>query len=195
MRGARALTAAEVRRTARELHGCRDRALFLLMLYTGARISEALALDVVDVVREGVEPGIRRQIVFRRRNTKGKRTSRAIDVHPDLAVALFVYLGEEPASTRPLFLSRELRRMSRTTGWRVLNEAFIAAGLGERVSPHSLRKTFAQRLHERGTLLPVIQELLGHENVQDTIEYFKVSEVECAAAIHGLPGVELEPEP
>lgn len=197
MKGARALTAAEVRHVLRELDTPRDRVLFLLMLYTGARISEALALDVPDVLRPGAELAIRKQIVFPRRKTKGERTSRAVDVHADLAGALVVHLAHQAGellahrTTGPLFLARgSVNRLTRTAAWRRLNIAFRAARLDERVSPHSLRKSFAQRLHDGGVDLAVIQELLGHADIADTRDYITVPEEECARAILSLPPVD-----
>ncbi len=197
MKGARALTPREIRRVLRELDTPRDRALFLLMLYTGARISEALAVNVPDVIRPTPDLAIRRQLVFQRDGTKGKRTSRAVPVHPELAGALVLHLGTKGGAlfshrtVGPLFLSRKgPARLTRSAAWRRLNLAFRAAGLEERVSPHSTRKTFAQMLHDRGNSLPVIQELMGHSDIADTIDYFRVPEEECDRAIWSLPTVD-----
>lgn len=200
MRGARPLTPSEVRWVLRHFDTPRDRALFLLMVYTGARISEAISLEVSDVIRPGQTLAIRQQIVFKRQITKGERESRSIPVHPVLSKALTDHLASDvPHRTAgPLFISRKTRdgepsSLTRTAAWRRLNAAFRDANLGERVSPHSTRKTFAQRLHDAGNSLPVIQVLMGHADVADTIEYFRVPEEECDRAILSLPALEDHP--
>lgn len=194
MKGARPLSRQEVQDIGRQLRNNRERALFFLLLYTGARISEALALTIGDVRRPGEDLGIRRQITFQKRETKNQRTSRAIDVHPDLAGALRLLLAElagagELAPADPLFRSSTTGgRWSRTAAWRALRVAFEAAGLGEdRVSPHSFRKTFAQRLHLLGYRVEIIQELLGHADIRDTMGYVAIDPAELARAVADLP--------
>lgn len=177
-----------MRGVARELETHRDRALFALLVYTGARISEALDLDVADVRRPGPELVIRRQITFQRGKTKGQRTGRVVDIHPDLAASLRRHLATENRADGPLFLSREGARLSRVQAWRRLRAAFTAAGLeADRVSPHSFRKTFAHRLAEGGVGLPIIQDLLGHADIRDTAEYLRIDPDLSAAAVANLP--------
>ena len=202
MKGTRPLTNAEVRAADRELTGHRGRALFATMLYTGARISETLALDVIDVLKPGDALDIRTQIVFRRSMTKGKRTGRVVDVHPELRARLLLYLDERrrkgtlgPIPVGALFLSRQGKRLSRTPSWEELHIAFVAAGLHERVSAHSLRKTVAQRLFDRGASVPVVQELLGHHDIYATMAYLNVKEERCKAAIASLPSFDEEETP
>ncbi len=186
MKGARPLTELEVRAMRVELRSIRDLTLFSVLLYTGARISEALALDVDQVAR--ADGSIRRSILFFKRATKNRRESRAIDVHPQLAAELKRHLATGGASLPgPLFRSTARTRLSRTQAWRVLHVAAMGAGLDNQVSPHSLRYTFAQRLHDRGVSLPAIQELLGHADIRDTRSYIAVSAEELSRAVAGLP--------
>ena len=188
MKGSRALEWPELAAVARELDNPRDRALFLMMVYTGARISEVLGLDVLDVRRPN--GSIRSQIVYRRRVTKGRRESRAVDLHPDAAGALVVYLDRRLDG--PVFLSSRRTRLSRVQAWRILHAAFADAGLFDRVSPHSLRHSFAQSLADRGVPLAVVQELLGHADIRDTREYVEARERSAAAlsAVASLPPIE-----
>jgi integrase/recombinase XerD len=186
VKGARPLEWPELGAVARELDNPRDRALFLVMVYTGARISEVLGLDVIDVRRPN--GSIRSQIVYRRRVTKGRRESRAVDLHPDAAGALVVYLANRVHG--PVFLSSRGTRLSRVQAWRILHAAFSHAGLFDRVSPHSLRHSFAQTLADRGVPLAVIQELLGHADIRDTRGYVEARPDHAAAAVASLPPIE-----
>lgn len=183
------MTRDEVRRIARELDSHRDRALFALLVYTGARISEVLGLDVDDVRRRGIELSIRRQITYRRRSTKGSRTGRVVDVHPDLEAALLLYLGQDPSrDLGPLLLSRHGLRLSRAQASKRISAAVVAAELGDdRVSSHSTRHTFAQTLHDSGRPIGMIQELLGHADIAQTRGYIEVRPEQMAEAIRSLP--------
>lgn len=219
MKGRRPLDIEEVWAVLDKLRSWRDRCLFVTCLYTGARMHEALGLDLADVWLDGgagipannggnggngagvpddAAGGVRRQIVYWRRRTKGQRTSRVIDVHAELRRVLDRYIRQE-RGTEPGALFRAMQsgpsnrpdlRLSRTQASRIFRKAFDGAGLRERTGSHSLRKTFAQLLADDDQPLPVIQDLLGHANVQTTREYFRVSEASLAAAVHsGLPGV------
>jgi integrase/recombinase XerD len=166
--------------TGEEPVALRDRALLELLYAAGLRVSEGLGLDLEDLSLAG---GFARVI------GKGDR-ERLVPVG-DLAVAaLQRYLAEGrpvllaaatpgAAGSRleggsrggPLFLSVRGRRMGRMDAWRVLRRAATAAGLGERVTPHTLRHSFATHLLEGGADLRVVQELLGHASITTTQLY------------------------
>jgi integrase/recombinase XerD len=74
-----------------------------------------------------------------------------------------------------LFLNLRGSRLSRQSAWAVLQEAAERAGLQSRVSPHTLRHSFATHLLERGADVRVVQELLGHASVTTTQLYTKVT--------------------
>lgn len=197
-RGARALTSDEIRTTLLLLETARNRAIFATLLYTGPRISEGLALDVPDVRWPGAELRIRSEIVYRKRVTKGHQVSRAIPVHADLAAVLYMYLLEENRTGGPLFLSMQSpSRLDRHSAWRVLNAAFTAAHM-DRCSPHSLRKTFAQRLYDGGTDIYSIMHLMGHADIETTLGYLELRTERLAGAVRGLPDAgirhELQPD-
>ena len=70
-----------------------------------------------------------------------------------------------------VFLNRNGRRLSRTAIWNIVRQAAQAAGINKRVSPHTLRHTFATHLLEGGADLVAVQELLGHSDISTTQIY------------------------
>jgi integrase/recombinase XerD len=150
----------------------RDRALLELLYAAGLRISEALGLDREDLSLDG---GYVRVI------GKGDR-ERLVPVG-DVALAwLGRYLDDirpawlalhhvEPARGGPLFLSAHGRRLGRQQAWTIVRRAAAAADLPDRVTPHTLRHSFATHLLEGGADLRVVQELLGHASISTTQLY------------------------
>lgn len=200
MKGARAITDDEARRTVEQFKSWRDRLLFLLCLHTGARISEALALRLDQVIRPGANNSweVVGQVVYKKRRTKGKKSSRAIAMHEELAAALDRYLARERGLEDlegPLFPSRHGGALSRSQATRLINDAFEAAGVKDRVSTHSLRKTFAQRIYQQRRDLPLLQELLGHASIAETRKYVEVDEEDLHEAVHALDGTGVDDLP
>jgi integrase/recombinase XerD len=163
-----------------DLVGRRDRALLELLYAAGLRVSEALALDREDISLAG---GFVRVI--------GKGDRERLLPLGDIAVdAIGAYLedrdlhaaGETPDPTtlpgrgaEPLFLSSRGRRLDRMAAWRVMRATAARAGLSGRVTPHTLRHSFATHLLEGGADLRVVQELLGHASITTTQLYTHVT--------------------
>jgi integrase/recombinase XerD len=143
--------------------GARDRALLELLYSSGLRVSEALGLDVGDLSFAGA---------YVRVIGKGDK-ERLVPVGDVALEALGRYLGDRDRG--PLFLSRRGRRLDRMAAWRILRAAAVAAGLGGRVTPHTLRHSFATHLLEGGADLRVVQELLGHASITTTQLYTHVT--------------------
>ena len=143
--------------------GARDRALLELLYSSGLRVSEALGLDVEDLSFAGA---------YVRVIGKGDK-ERLVPVGDVALEALGRYLDDRDRG--PLFLSRRGRRLDRMAAWRVLRKAAVAAGLGGRVTPHTLRHSFATHLLEGGADLRVVQELLGHASITTTQLYTHVT--------------------
>ena len=118
MRGCRPLSDAEVKQVAKSFSGTyakRNKALFILGVRTGFRISELLSLLVGDVLQHGK---ILDRITVQRRNMKGKTQGRTIRVHPGAKAALSVWLNQlqkkEPLDPQyPVFASRTRGQMVR----------------------------------------------------------------------------------
>ena len=157
--------------------GLRDRALLELLYGTGARISEAVGLDVDDLsgaqgptagglVRLDGKGGKQRVVPV------GSYAARAVDAYlvrsrPTLAAA--------GSGSPALLLNSRGGRLSRQSAWAALRSAATAAGLAVGVSPHTLRHCFATHLLDGGADVRVVQELLGHASVTTTQVYTLVT--------------------
>lgn len=154
----------------------RDRALLELLYGTGARISEAVGLDVDDLdVAEGSVrlrgKGGKERIV-----PVGSYALEAVDAYlvrgrPELVSS--VAAGAQRAGA--LFLNARGGRLSRQSAWTVLVRAAERAGVTRDVSPHTLRHSFATHLLDGGADVRVVQELLGHASVTTTQVYTLVT--------------------
>ncbi|MFF1542008.1 site-specific tyrosine recombinase XerD [Microbacterium sp. NPDC058269] len=151
--------------------GIRDRALLELLYATGARVSEAIDLDVDDLAHGDVlrlrGKGAKERIV-----PLGSYARTAVDayltrVRPGLA-------AKGRASAR-LFLGARGAPLSRQSAWLVIRAAAERAQITADVSPHTLRHSFATHLLQGGADVRVVQELLGHSSVATTQIYTHVS--------------------
>lgn len=172
----KALTIDQVERllaapSADEPLGIRDRALLELLYATGARVSEAVGLDVDDLAHGDVlrlrGKGSKERIV-----PIGSFARTAVDayltrVRPGLA-------AKGRASAR-LFLGARGAPLSRQSAWLVIRAAAEGAHITSEVSPHTLRHSFATHLLQGGADVRVVQELLGHASVATTQIYTHVS--------------------
>ena len=154
-----------------ELHELRDTALLELLYATGARVSEAVSLNVDDMVDDEVVrlfgKGGKQRVV-----PLGSYARRAVDAY---LVRARPTLSARGPSTPALFLGLRGRRMSRQAAWDVIHRAAERAGLAASVSPHTLRHSFATHLLEGGADVRVVQELLGHSSVATTQIYTLVT--------------------
>lgn len=150
--------------------GLRDRALLEFLYSTGARISEAVGLDIDDLDLDN------RAVLLR---GKGGR-ERVVPIGGPAVSALGDYLVRARPSlvTRSgaaVFLNLRGGRLSRQSAWQVLRDAADRAGIGGHVSPHTLRHSFATHLLDGGADVRVVQELLGHASVTTTQIYTLVT--------------------
>ena len=185
MKGARPLTNKEIRKVCDTgfsgKYADRDRGLFMLGVSVGGRISELIALKVGDVWQNN-QPVTDFQ--FDKSIVKGGETSRTIPVNVDGRKAIadlmvwhregFGLFGDTVTPDTPLFPSQKGGHMRRQTAHDILQQAFVAAGLTGKLSTHTLRKTFAQRLYTTCKDIYVIQQMLGHKKVVTTQAYLGV---------------------
>ncbi|GAA2039903.1 site-specific tyrosine recombinase XerD [Terrabacter terrae] len=183
----RLLAAAAVGDTPDSL---RDRALLEVLYGVGARISEAVGLDVDDLETsaelggasaEAAGAGGRAGTASVRLHGKGGK-ERIVPVGRYAVDAVTAYLvrGRPELATHgrggpALFLNQRGARLSRQSAWAIIRRAADRAGLGEHVSPHTLRHSFATHLLDGGADVRVVQELLGHASVTTTQIYTMVS--------------------
>ncbi|HSK24941.1 MAG TPA: site-specific tyrosine recombinase XerD [Egicoccus sp.] len=147
----------------------RDRAILELLYGAGLRISELTGLDVDDVDR-----------VDRLVRVRGKGDKERIVPYGELAAdAIDAWLvqgrpaiaGRVPA----LFLNSRGGRLTRQGAWKLIRSHAEKVRLGSKVSPHTLRHSFATHLLDGGADVRVVQELLGHASVTTTQIYTLVS--------------------
>jgi integrase/recombinase XerD len=194
----RAIPVAEVERllaaagTGEGPRPLRDRALLELLYATGARISEATALDVDDLDLAERPAGIAALPAFPalpalpatvRLSGKGNK-QRIVPVGSYAQQALEQYLvrarpalaaATRRASASPaVFLNARGGRLTRQGAWAALRAAAARAGIAD-VSPHTLRHSFATHLLDGGADVRVVQELLGHASVTTTQVYTLVT--------------------
>jgi integrase/recombinase XerD len=150
----------------------RDRALLELLYAAGLRVSEAIGLDLEDLSVNGgfvrvIGKGDKERLV-----PIGEVAIDAVgpwldDVRPGLLARAHV----APLRGGPLFLGPRGGRLARQQAWGAVRGAAQRAGLGARVSPHTLRHSFATHLLAGGADLRVVQELLGHASISTTQLY------------------------
>jgi integrase/recombinase XerD len=177
------LTVAEVERLLhaagsddpRDPH-LRDRTLLELLYAAGLRVTEALRLDLEDLSLDGA---------FVRVIGKGDK-ERLVPIGEVAILVLRAWLDGQRAALvsqhhvaalrgGPVFVGNRGRRLARQQAWAGVKRAATAAGLSDRVSPHTLRHSFATHLLEGGADLRIVQELLGHASISTTQLYTHVT--------------------
>jgi integrase/recombinase XerD len=145
----------------------RDRAMLELLYASGMRVSELVSLDVSNV---NFNPGYVRCI------GKGSK-ERLIPIYPKAVDRVRDYLeNARPRLLRSdeenaLFLNRCGERLTRQGLWQILKGYAREAGLGDAITPHTLRHSFATHMLNGGADLRLVQEMLGHANISTTQIY------------------------
>ena len=150
----------------------RDRALLEVLYGTGARISEAVGLDVDDLDPVDGTVLLRGKGGKERLVPVGSFAREAVDAYLVRGRPELVSTG---AGTPALFLNARGGRLSRQSAWAVLVKAADRAGVTRDVSPHTMRHSFATHLLDGGADVRVVQELLGHASVTTTQVYTLVT--------------------
>lgn len=174
MAGCRPLTDAEVELVSRSFGGryaVRDKALFLLGVYTGFRISELLSIRVGDVWHQGT---MRHVLRVARQHMKGQREGRVAALNEKVRVVLAQWIAAMPQpydAQTPLFRSQKGGKLGRGQAWKILRDAYAANDLEGPLGSHTMRKTTARRLYDQTQNVLLIQRALGHQHLGTTEKY------------------------
>jgi site-specific recombinase XerD len=172
----------------RTLQGKRDYALLKTMFASGLRSAELCTLDVGDIQTFRNQPVL---VV----NGKGGKVRR-VPLHPEALEAIRAYWraegrnGQEPAE--PVFQTLgvhgpyEARRLTYKAIRHLISRSRKEALIRKRVTPHTLRHTFAVSLLDQGVDLRTVQDLMGHSSISTTQAYLHTSEEKKLAAINAL---------
>ncbi len=143
----------------------RDRTILEVLYGTGIRASELTALNLEDInfINETIK-------------VLGKRSRERIMPLPKKAlVSLRKYFDERGAHEGPVFLNKYKKRLSERSLYRIVNRHIRMVADLTRMSPHTLRHTFATHLLDHGCDLRTVQELLGHRSISSTQIYTHIT--------------------
>jgi len=165
----RAMNPADVRKLFCVIEDIRDRALFLLLLRTGMRIGEALGLRLNDLDVKG------RKV----RLYEGEKNSmgRVVYLSDDALFAIKLWLRRRDKSKEFVFYGRSNGHLCYSTGRSLFVKYLKKAGLEQKgYTVHCLRHTFASELLNAGMRLECLQQLLGHQDIEVTRRYARLTD-------------------
>jgi integrase/recombinase XerD len=156
-----------------DLISSRDKALVELLYATGARVSELINLNTLDISTVDTEVGTTTTVKLKGKGGK----ERVVPIGSYAVAAVNDYLVRsrptllKVSTQKALFLNQRGGRLSRQSAWNLVVKAAERAGLSDQVTPHSMRHSFATHLLDGGADIRVVQELLGHSSVTTTQIY------------------------
>ena len=156
-----------------DLISSRDKALVELLYATGARVSELINLNTLDISTVDTQAGATTTVKLKGKGGK----ERVVPIGSYAVAAVNDYLVRsrptllKVSTQKALFLNQRGGRLSRQSAWNLVAKAAERAGLSDQVTPHSMRHSFATHLLDGGADMRVVQELLGHSSVTTTQIY------------------------
>lgn len=166
----RAIPSEDIETLLAVISKVRDRALILLLLRTGMRIGELLSVKVSDIIL----PERKILLYLGEKNFQG----RVVYFSEDAESALIEWLQTRKEQKEYLFYSPTREHISHVAAWNVMRKLLEKAGLlNKGYSLHSLRHTFATTMLNAGLRLEVLQQLLGHQLIDMTLRYARISNV------------------
>lgn len=150
--------------------GIRDKAMLELLYATGIRVTELISLNLGDV---NINMG------YIRCNSSNKE--RIIPIGSIALKALKDYLeayGKMVSTTQedsPLFMNVQGKRLTRQGFWKIIKAYTKKANIQKKITPHTLRHSFATHLIQNGADLKSVQEMLGHSDISTTQVYMNLS--------------------
>jgi len=156
--------------------GLRDRAMLEVLYSSGLRVSELLNLRLSDLdMKLGcvrcIGKGDKERLV-----PIGRKAIAAVEEYMAGSRPRFVRPSSPPPHNQVLFLTRNGRRLSRVSIWKIMHDYGVRLGLRGRLTPHKLRHSFATHLLEGGADLRSVQLMLGHADIATTQIYTHVVE-------------------
>ncbi|MFA5250914.1 MAG: site-specific tyrosine recombinase/integron integrase [Parachlamydiales bacterium] len=145
--------------------GLRDKAILELLYATGIRVSELCSLKILDVDDQFVK-------------VRGKgNKERLVPIGRTALAAIDSYLKVFESREEWLFVTKKGRPIDRITVWQRIKFYAKKARIAryQKISPHTLRHSFATHLLEKGADIRLIQEMLGHEDIATTDRYTHIS--------------------
>ena len=165
----RAIPSEDLTQILAGITSTRDRALILLLLHTGMRIGELLQVKMADIIL----PERKILLFIGAKNFHG----RVVYYSREAEQALNKWLAERTRNSEYLFYGNKGQELSYVGAWMIMKKAIQKAGLEQRgYSLHSLRHTFATDMLNVGLRLEVLQQLLGHLDIELTLRYAKISD-------------------
>ena len=156
----------------KSLAGKRNRAILETMYSAGIRVSELVGLDVPDVDFSGKSIRVLGKGNKERLVPIGQPALGAIQNYRE---ALHIQKRLTNGDQGPLFLNKNMGRLTSRSVARILSKSALEAGLSVPVAPHDLRHSFATHMLDAGLDLRMVQELLGHQQLSTTQKYTHVS--------------------
>lgn len=148
--------------------GARDRAILEVLYSSGLRVSEVCSVGIYDIDEDYVRvfgKGRKERVV-----PIGKTALESVDHY------LLHFRGQQDSNRQQtLFVSKTGKPMDRIAIWSMIKKYAKKAGITKNISPHTLRHSFATHLLDHGADLRVIQDMLGHANINSTDRYTHVS--------------------
>jgi integrase/recombinase XerD len=151
--------------------GLRDRAMLELLYASGLRVSELIFLQTHQVNLDGDYLIVKGKGSKMRQVPFGQKAREALARYLAEVRPRFVRGRQSPF----LFVTRSGKAMTRQGFWKALRQHRLAAGIEKRVTPHTLRHSFATHLLENGADLRSVQSMLGHADISTTEIYTHVA--------------------
>ncbi|MDD5687669.1 MAG: site-specific tyrosine recombinase XerD [Elusimicrobia bacterium] len=146
----------------KKIKGLRDKAILETLYATGMRVSELTELKISDVNFE---------VGFIKCFGKGSK-ERIVPIGSKAIESINSYLNKrKKTDNKMLFLNPSDNKISRISVWEIIKKYAKIAGITKKISPHTLRHSFASHILERGADLRTIQEMLGHASISTTQIY------------------------
>jgi site-specific recombinase XerD len=165
----RAMNPADVRKLLSVIEDTRDRALFLLLLRTGIRIGEGLGLRLNDLDIKGRKV----HLYEGEKNSMG----RVVYLSDDALFAIKLWLRRRDKNKEFVFYGQGNRHLCYSSGRYLFVKYLKKAGLDQKgYTVHCLRHTFASELLNAGMRLECLQQLLGHQDIEVTRRYARLTD-------------------